>query len=100
MRNIASEVWTFFRKPTTPVHILFGVWCAFMIYAFGLLFGLVLLAGFAVWEHWNDKNEEYRQEGYIPEGDWDWWESAVPLCVALTPLAILQVLGIVSVGWV
>ena len=99
MKNPFKVVWTFFRKPTTPVHIMFGVWAAFMMYAFGLLFGGACLLGFALWEKWNDENEMFRQKDYIPEGDWDWWESAVPWCVAITIVGVLQVLGIVSVGW-
>ena len=69
------------------------------MYALGLLIGGAALLVFAIWEYWNDKNEVYRHETYKPEGDWDWWESAVAWCVAMTPLAILHKLGVVSIMW-
>lgn len=90
--------WEFLRKPTTPLHIVYGLWCAFMMYAFGFLIGGVCVLGFALWERWNDQNEVFRHTLYIPEGDWDWWESAVPLCVSMAILGILQCLNVIQIG--
>jgi len=103
LKGLVIHGWDLLRKPTTPVHILYGLWCGFMMYAFGFLVGFVFLAGFAKWEVWNDHNEMARKvaagQKYVYEGDWDFWESVVPLCVGLTPMGILQVLGIVSIAW-
>ena len=109
--------WEFLRKPTTPVHLLYGLFCVFMVWQFGILTGAVLMLAFAVWEFWNDYELLARDKllfganpipadhvakapkAYLPEGAMDFWESTVSFCIAFFALGVLQAQGIVSIGW-
>jgi hypothetical protein len=100
VKGLVIHGWDLLRKPTTPVHLIYGVFCAFLAYAFGFLVGFVMLGMFAKYEAWNDKGEKNRQGSkYKLAGDLDWWESFVTFCIPFCGLAILQVLDIVSIGW-
>ena len=81
------------RKYTTPVHWLYGIYCAFLILSFGLLAGWGMMGIFALWEHWNDKNQRTH------EGAMDWWESFFIFCIGQGILAILNYLGMITVRW-
>lgn len=104
------------RKRTTPVHLMYGLACAFLCYAFGFWLGAAMMIGFGAWEVWNDwellrRNKIYREleytpaldevnrhhAFYVPEGAMDFWESTIGFTIGLVVLAILQVLGIVSI---
>lgn len=93
VKNLVIDGWELLRKPTTPIHWLYGVFCAFLIYSFGILAGLVMILLFMLWQYWNDKNEGKR------EGHWDWWESSVTFCLSFFVLGILQSAGVVSITW-
>ena len=112
----AVKTWRFIRKPTTPVHLLYGLFCCFLIWQFGWLVGLVMMGGFALWERWNDNEILRRQELchkyglpfteanylktiYLPEGAMDFWESTVTFIIGLVILAILEAKGIVVMTW-
>jgi len=100
IKGLVIHGWDLLRKPTTPVHVTYGLVCAFLCFAFGFWLGLVMIAGFAFWEMWNDRNEGIRQgPAYKEQGDWDFWESTIGFTIGLVVLAILQVVGIVSIGW-
>jgi hypothetical protein len=114
----AKETWQVLRKPTTPVHVLFGLICAFLCYAFGGWLGLLLMAVFAVWEYWNDKellarNKIYKELGYtpsydernrydtfyVPEGAMDFWESTIGLLIGVLALGVLQTLHVIHINF-
>ena len=68
-----------------------------------MMFGGVMMIGFAIWEAWNDRNEKMRKDAkgieYVYEGDWDFWESTISFIAGLVALAILQHFGVVYVVW-
>jgi hypothetical protein len=124
--QVAKETWQVFRKPTTPVHVLFGLVCAFLCYAFGGWLGLLLMAVFAGWELWNDwellrRNQIYREWGYaphfdernreiinpygnlqkfyVPEGAMDFWESTIGFMIGVLTLGILQALHVIHISF-
>lgn len=125
--QVAKETWQVLRKPTTPVHVLFGLICAFLCYAFGGWLGLLLMAVFAGWELWNDsellsRNEIYEEFGYtpsfdernreiisfdqtivkrfyVPEGAMDFWESTIGFMIGLVTLGILQMLHMIHINF-
>lgn len=103
IKRVVIYGWDLLRKPTTPVHLVYGLFCVFLIWQFGILVGLVMMAAFFKWEKWNDHNEKMRVEAiglsYVYQGDSDWWESGVSFCLGFFVLGILQALGIVSIGW-
>ena len=103
MRDIKGLVihgWDLLRKPTTPLHIVYGLLCAFFVWRFGFLFGSLMMIAFALWEMWNDRNERMRQgSDYRYEGDWDFWESSIGFVIGLFVLAVLHCLNVVTVGW-
>lgn len=66
--ELAAWLWALcFRKPTTPVHIACGVLVALLLCGERWLLGLVLFAGFAVFEYW---------EAHVigDDGHKDYWE--------------------------
>lgn len=87
------------KKPTTPVHLLWGFISAFLCYSIGYWLGGAMMIGFALWEAWNDRNEAMRKaaEGkpYVYEGDWDFWESTITFTMGLVAIAILKTLGVI-----
>ena len=111
----AIKTWQFIRKPTTPVHLAFGLTCAFLAWEHSLLLAAILMIGFAIWEWWNDHEimqcqtlclkynlelKYHNHEGYyIPEGAMDFWESTVTFLIGLVILAILEAKGIVVMTW-
>ena len=115
-KEVVKKTWKFIRKPTTPVHLLYGFFCAWLIFEFGWLVGIMMMGGFALWERWNDQELMNRQAlclkynlpleftnwhgYYVPEGAMDFWESTVTLCIGLVPLGIMKELGIIIyIGW-
>ena len=93
------SLWLKLRKRTVPAHWAFGVLCAVVWWQFfpaaAFLIGL-----FAFFEWWNDKNMRVRVgDLYKPEGDEDWWDSFVVLCMCLSPMIILNIVGIISIRW-
>jgi len=96
---VAVWSWLLLRKNTTPVHWLYGFFCAFLILEFGIVAGLVMMGIFAVMEYWNDKEEKARNKYYLPTGCADWWEAFLTFCIGYGVLALLHRLGIISIGW-
>ena len=103
LRGLIIAGWNLLRKPTTPVHLAYGLLAVFIIWQFGILAGLAMMVLFMVWEWWNDRNEKMRKVAagipYVYEGDWDWWESSVSFCIGFFILGIFKMLGMVTVGW-
>lgn len=115
LKAVAIQGWDIIRKPTTPVHWLFGFIAAFFIVAFGIWAGILAMVGFAAWERWNDKEILKCQEMcianghplkyenwhgmYIPEGAMDFWESTVTFLIGLVLIGIFSAQRIVSVAW-
>jgi len=91
--------WIQIRKDTTPVHWLYGLLCALLIFTFGILYGLVMMAVFGIMEYWNDKELRARDPSYLPEGCTDWWESFVTFSVGSGVIALFQGFGLVHVSW-
>lgn len=118
MRYYLSVAWKFLRKPTTPVHVMYGLVAAFLCFEFGFALGGAMMIGFALWEYWNDKellarnkiyaehhlkpayDERNRGMLYVPEGAMDFWESTVSFLIGLIAIGVLAQLGIISrIGW-
>jgi len=91
--------WIHLRKETTPVHLVFGLLCVFLMFGFGLLAGIVMMTAFAIWEYWNDRNLMIKYPSYKPEGDMDFWESFLSFSIGWGILGIFQGRGMVNVGW-
>lgn len=103
IKRVVIYGWDLLRKPTTPVHLTYGLLCVFLVWQFGILVGLVMMAAFFKWEAWNDRNEKIRVEAmgiaYEPQGDMDWWESGVSFTIGFFVLGIFKMLGMVTIGW-
>lgn len=103
LKGLVIHGWDLLRKPTTPVHLVYGAVCAFFCYQFGFFVGGAMMIGFAVWEVWNDRNEMMRRkskgQNYVYEGDHDFWESTITFTIGLVVLAILEGQGIVWLCW-
>ena len=87
------------RKWTTPVHWLYGGLSAFLILSHGIFAGWLAMGAFALWEYWNDKEEKARNPTYLPSGCADWWEAFFVFTFGYGILAILNYIGIVTIGW-
>lgn len=70
------------RKPTTPVHIACGVLAALLLCGERWLLGLMLFAGFALFEYW-----ESRVIG--DDGHKDYWEFLAGMFLAGSVLLLL-----------
>ena len=86
------------KKPTTPVHLIFGAACAYFCYRFGFAVGGSIMVAFAGWEAWNDRNEAMRKaamgQPYVYEGDHDFWESTISFIMGLIAWGILTDVGV------
>ena len=92
-------LWIQLRKDTTVVHWIYGLLCVFLIFAFGILVGLVMLFIFGLWEHWNDMYELARNPNYLPEGAMDFWEALLTFTIGWGILGLFQGFGLVHVSW-
>ena len=70
------------RKPTTPVHVISGMLVAFLLCSERWLLGLVLFAGFALFEWW-----ESRVIG--DDGHKDYWEFLAGMFLAGAALLLI-----------
>ena len=88
------------RKWTSPVHYIYGLLCAFFVYAFGLGFGSFMMLLFAAVELWEDYCLKDRREGYKLEGADDWWEAFLFFVIGVSIIGLLKVIGVIeSLGW-
>jgi len=101
--------WNVLRKPTTPVHWIFGVFCAVISWQF-FFAGFALMVLFAGDELWNDKEllgrqkilEEHGLDSgplYVPEGCTDWWESFLTYCLSFGVILILNFAHVLTIRW-
>lgn len=91
--TLTNEViWFKIRKKTTPIHWLFGLLCAFLIYVLGVPAGWVPMGVFAAMEAWNDYCDGTR------EGCTDWWESFLTFMIGHGVVALLHCLGVITIG--
>lgn len=91
------------RKWTTPIHMIFGAGCGYIIANYGwpagVVIGIVFLVLFAVFEVWNDWSLKQQCPDYKPQGDMDWWESFLFCCIVIIVYVILDGIGIVNLNW-
>ena len=98
IRKRVVRAWELLKKPTTPVHLLYGFMAAYLCYRFGFWIGGAAMVGFALWEAWNDRNEAMRKAAkgkpYVYEGDHDFWESTITFFTGLITWGILIDVGV------
>lgn len=86
------------RKQTVIAHWVYGAICAYLLTQSAIL-SLILMAGFGLWEWWNDGDMLSRDSGYLSEGALDWWDAFVVFISGLVLILILSPFGITTLKW-